>query len=314
MTLAFVIVLWVFAIGTIVMGAFRKTPGQALQSRLNQFEPVHEGRAHRAPIDLLGVPGKGRQPFLKAILSLLKRIGDLLTRAFPTLSRIEADLAQAGNPFDLSAIEFLGAKGVIASIGFLLPLVFASKLKAGNPSAPLMLTIVVAMMGWTVPSLWLKKQAKERRLAMKVALPDLIDLIIISMDAGIGFDGAVGRAVEKLEGPLTDEMTRVLNDISNGKPRSEAFRDMAARAKIEDLSLLLAAINQSEQLGTSIGTALRIQAHEIRRRRTQELREMAAKLPVKMLIPLVLFIFPALLLVILGPAAVLLKQSGVFGQ
>lgn len=312
MTLAFVIMLWVFAIGTIVMGAFRKTSGQTLQDRLNQFKPVHEGPARRAPIDLLGIPGKGRQPFVKAILSLLKRVGDPLTRAVPTLPKIEADLAQAGSPFGLGAIEFLGVKAVFASIGFLLPLVFASKLKAGNPSAPLMLTIVVAMMGWVVPSLWLKKQVKERRISMKVALPDLIDLIIISMDAGIGFDGALGRAVEKIEGPLTDEMARVLNDISHGKPRSEAFRDMATRAKLEDLSLLLAAINQSEQLGTSIGTALRIQAHEIRRRRTQELREMAAKLPVKMLIPLVLFIFPALLLIILGPAAVLLKQSGIF--
>jgi tight adherence protein C len=149
---------------------------------------------------------------------------------------------------------------------------------------------------------------------MKVALPDMLDLIVLSMDAGIGFDGALGRAVEKSRGPLSDEMRRVLNEISHGKTRAEAFSGLAARCRMEDLSLLLAAINQSEQLGTSIGTALRIQVHEIRRRRTQELREMAAKLPVKMLIPLVVCIFPTVLLIVLGPAAILLLKGGIFGQ
>ncbi|NCO36212.1 MAG: hypothetical protein AUJ92_06660 [Armatimonadetes bacterium CG2_30_59_28] len=308
-----VIILWVFAVGLIIMGAFHKTPVQLIQNRLDDFEPNGGSRSVPVMSSLFDAPRKAREPVLKAILTMLARLGAPLSQYVPTIPNVQNDLTRAGNPHGLGPVEFLGVKLLGGAIGFIIPLVLAAPISKLNPSAPLMLTVVVAMMGWTAPTLWIKKLVRQRRLDMKVALPDILDLIILSMDAGIGFDGALGRAIEKTKGSLTDEMTLVLNEINHGKSRSESFRDMATRARLEDLSLLLAAINQSEQLGTSIGQALKIQAKEIRRRRTQELREMAAKLPVKMLIPLVLCIFPSLLLVILGPAGILLLSSGVLG-
>lgn len=314
MPLLFVLALWVFAVGLIIFGALNKTASQLIQNRVDEFKPSDAAQSRAHPVRLLDVPTKAKAPLRKVILSTLSRIGEPLAGFAPTLARIEANLTRAGHPFDLSPIQFIGVKGVAVGIGFLLPLVLASPIAKMNPSAPLMLTVVLAIIGWILPDLWLKRTIKLRMLDMKVALPDMLDLIILSMDAGIGFDGALGRAIEKTKGPLTEEMQQALNEINHGKTRAEAFRDLAARAKIEGLSLLLASINQSEQLGTSIGSALRIQAHEIRRRRTQQLREMAAKLPVKMLIPLVLCIFPALLMIILGPAAIMLLRGGLFGQ
>ncbi len=314
MPLLFVLALWVFAAGLIVFGALNKTVSQLIQNRVDEFKPSGTAKSASHPVRLMDVPRKAREPLLNVILSTLNRVGEPLTGFVPSLGRIEANLVRAGRPYDLTSIQFLGVQGIVAGIGFILPLVLASPIAKMNPSAPLILAPVVAMMGWTLPTLWLNRTIKLRMLDMKVALPDLLDLIILSMDAGIGFDGALGRAIEKTKGPLTQEMQQALNEINHGKTRAEAFRDLAARAKIEGLSLLLASINQSEQLGTSIGSALRIQAHEIRRRRTQQLREMAAKLPVKMLIPLVLCIFPALLMIILGPAAIMLLRGGLFGQ
>ncbi len=303
-----VITLWAFAVALILIGTFQKTPVQRVQDRLDEFEPKRKGHSIAAVSSLLNSPRKAKEPILRVVLALLARLGEPLTQFIPTIPHLENDLNRAGHPFGMGPVEFLGA-----AIGFIIPLALLDPISKLNPSAPLMLTVVVAMMGWTLPTIWIKKVIQQRRLDMKVALPDMLDLIILSMDAGIGFDGALGRAIEKTKGPLTDEMAQALNEINHGKPRAEAFRDMAARAKIEDLSLLLAAINQSEQLGTSIGHALRVQAGEIRRRRSQELKEMAAKLPVKMLVPLVVCIFPSLLLVILGPAAILLLGSGMLG-
>jgi len=308
-----VIMLWVFAVALILVGALQKTPAQLVQNRLDDLHPKRVTQAE-PPLPLfLPSPRKVRESMLKALLTMLARLGEPLSQFIPTIPYLQNALMRAGHPYGMGPVEFLGLKLIGAGVGFVLPLILADPITKLNPSALPLVTIMVAMMGWTAPSLWLNKMINQRRMEMKVALPDMLDLIILSMDAGIGFDGALGRAVEKTKGPLSEEMAQALYEINHGKSRAEAFRDMAARAKIEDLSLLLAAINQSEQLGTSIGSALKIQAAEIRRRRMQELREMAAKLPVKMLIPLVVCIFPSLLLVILGPAAILLLRSGLLG-
>ncbi|PIW12735.1 MAG: hypothetical protein COW34_13555 [Armatimonadetes bacterium CG17_big_fil_post_rev_8_21_14_2_50_66_6] len=150
---------------------------------------------------------------------------------------------------------------------------------------------------------------------MKKSLPDTVDLLVLSMEAGMGFDGAVGEAVKAIKGPLSDEFARVLAEVAHGKGRSLAFRALASRTKMAELSLLVAAIDQAEKMGVGLASALRAQAAELRERRMMETRERAAKLPVKMMFPLVLFIFPALFVVILGPAVVQMKElmdQGVF--
>jgi tight adherence protein C len=144
-------------------------------------------------------------------------------------------------------------------------------------------------------------------------MADVVDLIVLGVEAGLGFDSAVGTTVEKTKGPLTDELRRVLAEVNVGKPQGEAFRDMALRVKMTELSLLVAAIDQAMKMGVGLGQALRLQAIEIRERRMAFIREQAGKLPVKMMLPLVLFIFPALFVVILGPAAVQMVQLAAEG-
>jgi tight adherence protein C len=125
----------------------------------------------------------------------------------------------------------------------------------------------------------------------------------------VGLEGAIARSIERLQMPLTFELQRVLTEINAGKSRIIALREMAERLRIEEFSLIIASIQQSEQMGTSIGGALRQQAQQLRRRRSNELREIAAKLPTKLLFPIVLFIFPTLFMVLLGPGAILAYRS-----
>ena len=141
------------------------------------------------------------------------------------------------------------------------------------------------------------------------AMADVVDLIVLAIEAGLGFDMAVGQAVEKTKGPLTEELRRVLDEVRVGKPQGDAFRSMAMRVKMPELTLLVAAIDQAMKMGVGLGQALRLQATEIRERRMAFIKEQAGKLPVKMMLPLVLFIFPALFIVILGPAMIKIMQN-----
>jgi tight adherence protein C len=145
-------------------------------------------------------------------------------------------------------------------------------------------------------------------------MADVVDLIVLSIEAGLGFDQAVGEAVSKTTGPLTEELKRVLDEVRVGRQQSDAFRAMAHRVRMQELSLLVAAIDQAMKLGTGLASALRLQATEIRERRMAFVREQAGKLPVKMLLPLVFCIFPALFVVILGPAGVQIYQLMQSGQ
>jgi len=154
----------------------------------------------------------------------------------------------------------------------------------------------------------MNRLAARRRFEMQLALPDFLDLVILSVEAGMGFDGAVARAISNSSGPLAEELAHVLAEVSQGRPRLDAFRELAERAKVEEISLLVSTVHQAEQLGVSIGTALRELAGQLREERLHRAREIIAKLPVKMLFPLMVFIFPALFIVILGPAAIMLKD------
>jgi tight adherence protein C len=129
----------------------------------------------------------------------------------------------------------------------------------------------------------------------------VLDLLVVSVEAGLGFDGAIAKVVERTSGPLSEELNRMLEGMRLGKARTQALKDMARRVPVSELNTFVAAINQADQLGTSIAKTLRLQADEMRVARTQRVQEMAAKLPVKMLFPLIFFILPATGIVIAGP-------------
>ena len=235
-------------------------------------------------------------------------------------------LEQAGHPLGMHYPEFLGLKlfcllsflgiGVVTSfLGVPATMKFAGMPAdfATQAVFQMLWVIIFTYLGFTGPTFWLRKTVNKRIKQIRKSMADVVDLVVLAIEAGLGFDQAVGQAVAKTTGPLTDELARVLDEIRVGKPQGEAFRDMSKRVRMPELTLLVAAIDQATRMGTGLSQALRLQSTEIRERRMAFIREQAGKLPVKMMMPLVFCIFPALFVVILGPAVVkmiIMSQNG----
>ena len=168
------------------------------------------------------------------------------------------------------------------------------------------------IIGYLLPNYWLRIRIKKRKEEIVNTLPDVLDLIMVSVEAGLGFDSAMLRVVEKQQGVLADELNIVLKEINMGKPRRDALKDMAKKNNVEDLSNVIASLVQADQLGISMGGVLRNQSKQLREKRKQRAKEQAQKTPVKIMMPLVFFIFPSIFIVILGPAV--LRVMEIFNK
>lgn len=166
----------------------------------------------------------------------------------------------------------------------------------------LFFTVSGGMIGYFVPDMILDMKKRKVKEDIEKSLPEVLDLLTVCVEAGLGFDGALAKVVEKTKGVLSKEFSGVLNEVRMGKPRKEALRNMADRLSVDELSNFVGSLIMAEQLGISIGNVLRLQSREIRAKRRQKVEEMAMKAPVKMLIPIILFIFPAIFIVLLAPA------------
>jgi len=241
----------------------------------------------------------------RVVRPLLAALGNAVGSVTPggAADKIRRKLDMAGNPRRIGVAEYIGLKVismvVVWSSGwFLVP-------RLGLEGILFWLAaVVVAAVGFWLPDIWLQRVIEARQTAIRRALPDTLDMLVVSVEAGVGFDGAVQKVVEKSKGPLCDELGRVLEQVRLGKSRGDALRDMGQRTQVADLVSFVAAVQQAETLGVSIAKVLRVQADAARERRSQRAREAAARLPVKLLFPLVFFIFPALFVVILGPGAI----------
>ena len=321
---AFLILLWGGFIVLLVLGVTSRTADRIMRKRLEGIIQLQDEVTAYEEEEL-------KQPFAqRTIVPILKRFGDRVGQKAEKLgaSQIAELLEQAGYPWGMQVPHFLGLKilCVLIFLGiavFLGPLTiyFLGKVPAlASMVGRLRLLIsavfvMLPLIGFMLPNLVLQRIIRARHRMMRRTLPDTVDLLVLAMEAGMAFDGAVGEAVMAIQGPLSDELARVLAEVAHGKERSEAFRALAERTRMAELSLLVAAIDQAEKMGVGLAQALRAQATELRERRMMAAREKAAKLPVKMMTPLVIFIFPALFIVILGPAAIqvadMMKQ-GVF--
>jgi tight adherence protein C len=165
-----------------------------------------------------------------------------------------------------------------------------------------------------MPQMWLVNKITKRQKEIRKALPDALDLLTICVEAGLGFDAAIAQVCAKWQSELTMALQRVLQEVQLGKLRREALRDMADRIGLPELTSFVAAVIQSEQLGVSLANVLHVQADQMRIRRRQYAEEEARKAPIKMIIPMALLIFPALIVVLLTPAAIRLVQSTLFGM
>ena len=215
-------------------------------------------------------------------------------------------LDSIGNPWKMSAGDYVILRVVTLLI---LPLgVFLITNKIGLGKA-FLFALVAAALGWVVPETMMQSKAKHRGKEIQRDLPDILDLLTVSVEAGLGFDAALVKVVERKKGPLADEFGTVLREIRVGKPRRDALRELSERVTVDDITSLVSAVIQADQLGVGISNILRIQAEQVRTKRRQEAEESAMKAPIKMLFPLVFFIFPTLFVVLLGPAIIQIAET-----
>jgi len=237
------------------------------------------------------------RPALRGLASVAAR---LTPRDFSQRSR--AMLVLAGYYEDLNAAEFVGLRilslVVFTAIAFTAPRYIAG----GVPQARPLLFVLFIFIGLVLPVSLLSQRIESRKERIRKSLPDMIDLLIVSVEAGMGFDGAVTKVVEKTHGPLADELARVLQGIRLGMTRSDALKEMSERTGVDEVKTFVAAVYQADQLGMGMARILRVQSETVRTVRLQKIREEAGKLAVKILFPLVFFEFPALFVVLLGPA------------
>ncbi len=238
----------------------------------------------------------------RIIQPILKNLTGWVLKITPrqVLANYEELIVSAGTPYGFGANKWLVIQVLliisIASTALLMGIVFRSGLQLS-----LLTAAAGIILGFLAPRMILLSKAKRRKKEIIKSLPNILDFMTVSVEAGLGFDAALGVVVEKMQGVLGSEFERALQEIKMGKPRKEALKNMSSRIDIVDFTTFIASIIQAEQLGVSIGNVLRVQSQEIRLKRRQRIQEKAMKAPVKMLIPMVLFIFPTIYTVILGP-------------
>jgi tight adherence protein C len=290
------------AILLIFAGLAGSRPVDPVQARLTQLGTMQAKNLEELEL---------QQPFLERTLKpFAQRLSGFVSRMTSSsfTDRTEKRLALAGNPGDLRVADWLGIKAIAAAVTAGIFFVLFGLL-AGNLLQGIALGAVGLLFGYIVPEFWLGGKVRARQKAILLQIPDALDLLTISVRAGLGFDAALGKVVEKMKGPLVDEFRRALAEVRVGKARRDALRDIMPRTEVVPLSNFIGAIIQAEQLGVSISKVLQVQSEQLRIERRQRAEEMAAKAPIKMLFPLVGCIFPSLFIVILGPAIILIIEN-----
>jgi tight adherence protein C len=253
----------------------------------------------------------------RVFIPMARRFGEVALRFTPqnALDETARKIELAGNPRGLEPTTYWASRFGLAVLitGFLF-FIFSIGSIDWTWGRKLLIVGVFTLLGFYVPQLMLNSRINRRQDDVRKALPDALDLLTICVEAGLGFDGAMAKVTEKWENELSLAFSRVLREIQLGKLRREALRDMADRIDISEMTSFVAAIVQSEQLGVSMARVLRIQADQMRIRRRQRAEEKAQQAPIKMLFPMGVLIFPSLLIILLGPAAVQLLTSAMGGM
>lgn len=248
--------------------------------------------------------------FERIILPFFNRVGQFASRFIPqaTLESARKKLEMAGNPMQMDPAFFLALRFILALLfGGLILMMYV--IGDRNMAQGLGFAALFTVIGFVFPDLWLSGRMRSRQKLVFRAMPDALDLLTICVEAGLGFDSAMSRVHQKWENDLALELGRVIQEIRLGKLRRDALRDMADRLGVPEMTSFVAAVIQSEQLGVSMAKVLRIQSDQMRVRRRQMAEEEAHRAPIKMVFPIALLIFPSLLLILLGPAAMLLITS-----
>ena len=244
------------------------------------------------------------RPFIRQLAEALNRLQQARSKSsrdtqLKGMEAIQRKLALAGNPYRWTPADYLGVKAFAALV--LGGVLFFLMTIGGNPGYAFLFGGIGIAFGWFGPELLLRSKTQRRQKQIQRALPDALDLLVISVEAGLGFDAAIQRLVDKREDALATEFARVLAEMRVGRSRRDALKDMVLRTQVPDLNNFVGAILQAEQLGVSVTKVLTVQAEQMRTVRRQRAEEKAAQLQLKLIFPLAIFIFPALCVVIMGP-------------
>ncbi len=248
------------------------------------------------------VPAVARPHFRERVLvPAINRLAAMTLRLSPKakVDAIQSRLLAAGLAPRLTPTQFLAVKSGLAIVGGFLALLLGI---STSPAAAFLLVPMAAAIGFLAPDSVLTMRVRSRREQIRAQLPDVLDLLAVSVEAGLGFDGALAKLTEHLDGALVDEFALTLGQIRMGESRQDALRKLADRVNVPEVSAFVRSVIQADQLGISLGRILRVQAADSRVRRQSAAEERAMKAPIKMLFPTVIFIFPAMFIVILGPA------------
>ncbi|GAB4552641.1 MAG: type II secretion system F family protein [Anaerolineae bacterium] len=294
----------VLVVGLIWVGIRERTGGDPLNDRLAQLSDLQEVKT----LEQLEMELSFKD---RVLLPVFKSLATRLSRLTPE-SQIEATrrkLELAGRAGTTDPRTFFGTRIMLMVVlGLGGAIVFFGVAKQ-EPSNALLFTLLLAFMGYRLPESQLLSQIKKRQNNIVKALPDALDLLTICVEAGLGFDQAMGKVYEKWDNELSVAFGRVIQEIALGKIRREALRDMAKSMDVPDITSFTAAIIQADQLGVSIAKILRIQSDQMRVKRRQRAQEKAQQAPVKMMLPMVFLIFPAMFIVLLGPAAIQISKT-----
>jgi len=283
----------------------RRQDDRMLAARLEEFDR----RGEEVNLEKIEMS----QPFSERVFYPLARSrGELAVRFTPqnALQSINKKLELSGTSSKMDATTFLAVQFIcMAAFGGLMILVFSIMSNKWPLGRIILLTLAISALGFYFPQLSLSSKISKRQKSIRKAMPDALDLLTICVEAGLGFDAAMAKVSEKWETDLSQAFGRVIQEIQLGKLRREALRDMADRIGLAEMTSFVAAVIQSEMLGVSMAKVLRIQSEQMRVKRRQMAEEEAHKAPVKMLIPMALLIFPALMVVLLTPAGLRLMHS-----
>lgn len=227
-----------------------------------------------------------------------------------TKKNIEEKLVKAGNPYGLGVDQWFLIR-IILGGGLPVLLFITIIVKDMLFSKASLFVVIIALILNVFPTLLLSSITRKRQSEIVKSLPDVLDLVTVSVQAGLSFDGALSRLVEKMPGALSKEFNRVLHSMRMGKGRSDALREMSERCGVPDLTTLIGSLIQADQLGVGVGSVLRVQSQQMREKRRQRAQEKAMKAPIKILFPLIFFIFPSIFAVLLGPAVI--SMISMFG-
>ena len=244
----------------------------------------------------------------RVVTPLLTQLTGVGRRMSPSgfAAKLQRRLDLAGNPASWEVDRVLAFKGLGLAVGTLLGLVLG-----GSPVTMLLFALGGGAAGLFLPDLLIYNVALKRQAEIQRGLPDSIDLLAISVEAGLGFDAALAQVARNTDGAIAGEFIRVLQEMQIGKSRTDAFRSLADRTSVAELRAFVSSMVQADAFGIPVANVLREQSREMRVKRRQRAEERAQKVPVKIMVPLVLFIFPCLFVVIIGPAAIKIMNSGI---